>query len=51
MNEFGRVSICGCISQYNLLEPATGEKRVEIIFIIWDSGMYSFVNMACYCCS
>ena len=24
MNSFGRVSICGCISQYNLLEPPKG---------------------------
>ena len=25
MNEFGRVSICGCISQYNLEEQQEGE--------------------------
>ena len=24
MNEYGRVSICGCISQYNLEKPEQG---------------------------
>ena len=25
MNSFGRVSVCGAISQYNLEQPATGD--------------------------
>ena len=31
MNEFGRVSICGCISQYNLEEQQKGELRTLIL--------------------
>ena len=32
MNEFGRVSICGCISQYNLVEQEKGELQYGYVY-------------------
>ena len=38
MNSFGRVSICGCISQYNLLEPPKGPIYVIIYILLYIYG-------------
>ena len=42
MNLFGRVSICGCISQYNLLEPPKGINNL-IYVIIYILIIYNYI--------
>ena len=33
MNEFGRVSVCGAISEYNLKEPLCGEFNTVVLTV------------------
>ena len=48
MNTYGRVSVCGAISQYNLKEPATGNKAASCEQLIVHVAKLC-VSLFCVC--
>ena len=35
MNDYGRVSVCGCISTYNVEDPPMGEQVNIVVCTVW----------------